>query len=46
MSETIEICKIWHFHSFQHPKLRVHECFMHDFYLTTNLTDAKIAHSL
>ena len=32
MSESIQMCKIVHFHGFQHPKLRVHpEPKVHDF---------------
>ena len=32
MSESIEICKIVHFHGFQHPKFRVHPApKVHDF---------------
>ena len=32
MSESIEMCKIVHFHGFQHPKFRVHPApKVHDF---------------
>ena len=32
MSESIEMCKIVHFHGFQHPKFRVHHApKVHDF---------------